>query len=146
MMGRYEHGGHGGGRFGGRGEGGRYGDRRGRRGGWEGGRRNGRPIPPFGNQSRGGRRMPVGPNSQMFPFPMGGPNGFPDFHTTDPKVIRNEVIPQLVQMGQTGRANGTINEMQFNELMKQVTQINLNSRSILSFYFSFFTGYDIEGV
>jgi len=62
----------------------------------------------------------VGPNSQMFPFPMGGPNGFPDFHTTDPKVIRNEVIPQLVQMGQTGRANGTINEMQFNELMKQV--------------------------
>ena len=64
---------------------------------------------------------------------MGGPNGFPDFHTTDPKVIRNEVIPQLVQMGQTGRANGTINEMQFNELMKQVTIDKFAINSLFSF-------------
>ena len=100
--------------------------------GWghqDGGRWNGRgggqggPLPPFG---RGGTRMPMpgpmGHNGPMFPFSMGNMvPGMPmDLNTTDPEIIRKEIIPKLISMGEQGRRNGTINEMQFRDLMTQV--------------------------
>ena len=99
--------------------------------GWmhqEGGRWNGRgggPMPPFG---RGGNRMPgpMGQNGPMFPFPLGmglGPGMPMDLNATDPEVIRKEVIPALIKMGEQGRQNGTINEMQFRDLMTQVMEL-----------------------
>ena len=43
-----------------------------------------------------------------------------DLNSTDPEIIRKEVIPKLVAMGEQGRMNGTINDMQFRDLMTQV--------------------------
>ena len=96
--------------------------------GWmhqEGGMWNGRgggaggPLPPFG---RGGSRMPgpMGPNGPMFPFSLGMGLNPMDLNATDPEVIRKEVIPKLIKMGEQGLHNGTINQIQFNDLMTQV--------------------------
>ena len=52
---------------------------------------------------------------------MGG--GIPDLTTTSPEMIRKEVIPNLVRMGQEGRDNGSINEVQFRDFMAQVETI-----------------------
>merc|ERR1719431_1306870 len=105
--------------------------------GWghqDGGRWNGRgggqggPLLPFG---RGGSRMPgpMGHNGPMFPFSMGNMvPGMPmDLNTTDPEIIRKEIIPKLISMGEQGRRNGTINEMQFRDLMTQVMVLKESS-------------------
>jgi len=106
---------------------------RGRGRGWghqDGGRWNGRggPLPPFG---RGGTRLPgpMGHNGPMFPFPMGNMvHNMPmDLNTTDPEIIRKEVIPKLISMGEQGRRSGTINEMQFRDLMTQVMALKESS-------------------
>ena len=94
------------------------GNMRGNRGGRNqdnGGRyMNGRgagPIQPF--IGRGGGRGPVGNN---FSF-MGG---IPDLTNASPEIIRKEVIPTLVRMGEEGKRSGSMNEAQFRELMSQV--------------------------
>ena len=40
-----------------------------------------------------------------------------DLNSTDPEVIRKEVIPKPLAMGEQGGMNGTINDMQFRDLM-----------------------------
>jgi len=89
-------------------------------------------MQPFG---RGGARMPgPGMNNMGLPFNfMGGegigPNsllnipGLPpglNLNTNDPEKIRKEVIPALIQAGEHGKQMGTINEIQFRDLMTQV--------------------------
>jgi hypothetical protein len=55
---------------------------------------------------------------------------------TDPEVVRKEVIPTLIRMGQEGRARGTVNEEQFREFMSQVN--NHLASSIYNTVISFF--------
>jgi len=50
-----------------------------------------------------------------------------DLNSTDPEIIRKEIIPKLVAMGEQGRMNGTINEMQFRDLMTQVMVLKESS-------------------
>ena len=69
------------------------------------------PIQPF--IGRGGGRGPVGNN---FSF-MGG---IPDLTNASPEIIRKEVIPTLVRMGEEGKRSGSMNEAQFRDLMSQV--------------------------
>ena len=119
------------GRGGRNGNGGRFGrmqqdwDSRGHMRGNRGGRNqdnggrymNGRgagPIQPF--IGRGGARGPVGNN---FSF-MGLNSGFPDLANASPEIIRKEVIPTLVRMGEEGKRSGSMNEASFRELMSQV--------------------------
>ena len=40
-----------------------------------------------------------------------------DLNSTDPVIIRKEVIPKPLAMGEQGGMNGTINDMQFRDLM-----------------------------
>jgi hypothetical protein len=53
----------------------------------------------------------------MFPGQAGNPT---DQSTLDPEHIRKEVIPTLIRMGQQGRDSGSINELQFRDLMQQI--------------------------
>ena len=122
-----------------RGRGGRYGGRFGRRnrewdqrggtrnnrGGWNqdiGRWNNGRrgqsgPVQPFiGRGAVDGAPRPLMGNG----FPSFGPNGLPDLTAASPEMIRKEVIPSLVRMAEEGKRNGSINEVQFRDLMKQV--------------------------
>ena len=55
-----------------------------------------------------------------------------DLNSTDPEIIRKEVIPKLISMGEQGRRNGTINEMQFRDLMTQVIIIISDHRMIFT--------------
>lgn len=75
--------------------------------------RGGGPIQPF--IGRGGGRGPVGNN-----FFMGPNGGMPDLTNASPEVIRKEVIPTLVRMGEEGKRSGSMNEAQFRDLMAQV--------------------------
>ena len=43
-----------------------------------------------------------------------------DLNSTDPEIIRKEVIPKPLAMGEQGWMNGTINDMQFRNFMTQV--------------------------
>ena len=43
-----------------------------------------------------------------------------DLNSTDPVIIRKEVIPKPLAMGEQGGMNGTINDMQYRDLMTQV--------------------------
>ena len=72
------------------------------------------PIQPF--IGRGGARGPVGNN---FSF-MGLNGGFPDLANASPEIIRKEVIPTLVRMGEEGKRSGSMNEASFRDLMSQV--------------------------
>merc|ERR1719154_83935 len=123
------------GRGGRNGNGGRFGrrqqdwDSRGNMRGHRGGRNqdnggrymNGRgsgPIQPF--IGRGGARGPVG-NSFSF---MGLNGGFPDLANASPEIIRKEVIPTLVRMGEEGKRSGSMNEASFRDLMSQIAVLN----------------------
>ena len=102
--------------------------------------KNGRPapngnIPPFLANS--------GPPMQNFPFMrtlQSLPDFFPDagddfsqtpemirnevipmlVDTTSPEIIRKKVIPMLVQMGEEGKRTGSLNEGEFRNLMEKV--------------------------
>ena len=39
---------------------------------------------------------------------------------TDPEMVRKEVIPVLIRMGQEGLNRGTVNQDQFRDFMSQV--------------------------
>ena len=95
----------------------RGGMRGGGRGGWNQDRwTNGRGQngpPPFMG-GRGGAR------SQNFGQFMPGQGGVPDFNTTSPEMIRKQVIPYLVKMGEEGKRSGTLNETQYRDIMNQV--------------------------
>ena len=124
-----------------RGRGGRYGGRFGRRnrewdqrggqrnnrgggwnqdnGRWNNGRRgqNG-PVQPF--IGRGGSGEPAPRPLMGNNFPLMGPNGLPDLTNASPEMIRKEVIPSFVRIAEEGKRNGSINEVQFRDIMKQV--------------------------
>ena len=81
-----------------------------------GGRGGQPPIPPFGG-GRGGSRQPAMGNN----FPMMGPNGLPvDLANISPEMIRKEVIPTMVRMGEEAKRCGTISEAEFRNVMAQV--------------------------
>ena len=70
---------------------------------------------PFG---RGGRWGGPGVFPGIFPgIPMAAMG---DLNAVDPETIRKEVIPNLIRMGEQGRDSGTINEVQFRDLMKKI--------------------------
>ena len=122
------------------------------RGGGRGGR-GGRGVWNQENKWKNGRPVPNGnippflANSgpPMANFPFMGTGGLPDFNSTSPEMIRNEVIPMLVdttspeiirkrvipmlvQMGEEGKRTGKLNEGEFRNLMERV---NTQCRSIL---------------
>ena len=54
-------------------------------------------------------------------FPMMGPNGLPvDLANISPEMIRKEVIPTMVRMGEEAKRCGTISEAEFRNVMAQV--------------------------
>ena len=91
-------------------------DSRGGRGG-----RGGRGVWNQENKWKNGR---AGPNGNIPPFMANsGPpiqNFFPDLNSTSPEIIRKEVIPMLVKMGEEGKRNGKLNEGEFRNIMEQV--------------------------
>ena len=98
---------------------------RGGRGGqeWQRNGGGGRGGVPFGRGGRGG-----GPG--VFPgiFPnIAGIHPGTDLSAVDPETIRKEVIPTLIRMGEQGRDSGTINEVQFRDLMKRIMIIKESS-------------------
>ena len=105
------------------------GNMRGQRGGrnqdQNGGRwmngRGGGSIQPFLGRGGGSRGGP----QNNFSFPNNG--GIPDLSVTSPEMIRKEVIPMMVRMGEEGKRSGTINEAQFRDLMSQVALLNETS-------------------
>ena len=52
---------------------------------------------------------------------MMGPNGLPvDLANISPEMIRKEVIPTMVRMGEEAKRCGTISEAEFRNVMAQV--------------------------
>ena len=81
--------------------------------------------PMFGFQPRGGMGPPFRPGFRM-PSGLPGLHG-PDITKTDPVIIRKEVIPNLMKLGQECKEKGTIDEVQFREFMNQVMQLKETS-------------------
>ena len=95
---------------------------------WKNGRagHNGN-IPPFLANS--------GPHMRNFSLMTAG--NFPDWNSTSPEIIRKEVIPMLVQMGEDGKRSGKLNDGEFNNFMSRVIyHFYENLLSLQSFYFS----------
>ena len=53
-------------------------------------------------------------------IPLMGPNVLPDLTNASPEMIRKDVIPSFVRIAEVWKRNGSIIEVQFRDIMKQV--------------------------
>ena len=53
-------------------------------------------------------------------IPLMGPNVLPDLTNASPEMIRKDVIPSFVRIAEEWKRNGSIIEVQFRDIMKQV--------------------------
>ena len=93
-----------------------------------GGGRGGRGVWSHDNKWKNGRSGPNGntlpfmanTGPQMRNFPFLGPAGLPDWSSASPEDIRKKVIPMMVRMGEEGKRDGKLNDVEFRNFMEQV--------------------------